>query len=122
MHILEWARLTKRARHIVKPARQGQIRKVSTMEKLSPKEINTALAASNGWLLQGGEIVRSFRFADFVEAMKFVNKVAEIAEAAQHHPDIHINWNQVTLNLSTHDAGGITQKDFDLAEQINGVA
>ena len=71
------------------------------------------------WRLDGEEIVRTFQFKDFVESMKFVNKVAEIAEAAQHHPDITINWNKVKLNLTTHDSGGLTWNDFDVAAKID---
>lgn len=58
---------------------------------------------------------------DFVEAMKFVNELADLAEAANHHPDIAISWNTVTLRLATHDAGGLTQLDLDLAAQIDGL-
>jgi 4a-hydroxytetrahydrobiopterin dehydratase len=60
-----------------------------------------------------------FQFEDFPAAMKFVDAVAELAEQAWHHPDIDIRWNKVTLALTTHDAGGLTQKDFDLARQFD---
>jgi 4a-hydroxytetrahydrobiopterin dehydratase len=92
------------------------------MAKLDSSEVNNQLKTLTGWQLQGEEIVSLFTFKDFVEAMKFVNKVANAAEAAGHHPDIHITWNKVRLNLTTHDAGGLTQKDFDLAKQIDQLA
>ncbi len=83
--------------------------------KLSETEIATSLNDLPEWAEVGGTLQRTFDFADFVEAMAFVNKVAERAEADQHHPDILIRYNRVTLTLSTHDAGGITEKDFALA-------
>ncbi len=87
--------------------------------KLSENEIEQALARLPEWGLLGESIQRTYEFPDFVEAMAFVNKVAERAEAEQHHPDILIRYNKVTLTLSTHDAGGLTQKDFDLAAQAD---
>ena len=71
-----------------------------------------------GWENNGKEITRTYKFKDFVEALAFVNKVAGLAEAADHHPDIDIRWNKVRLTLSTHSAGGLTDKDFALALQI----
>jgi 4a-hydroxytetrahydrobiopterin dehydratase len=73
----------------------------------------------NGWERQGGEITRWQKFADFKEAMRFVNAVADLAEKANHHPDIDIRWNKVFLRLSTHDQGGLTDQDFALAAEIN---
>jgi len=73
------------------------------------------------WTLGAGELVRKITFKDFIEAMAFVNKVAEVAEAQGHHPDIEINYNQVTLKASTHDAGGITEQDTRLAEAIEHI-
>lgn len=72
-----------------------------------------------GWELKDNSIVKLYKFKDFLEAMRFVNRVAEQAEAADHHPDILIRWNKVTLTLSTHSAGGLTEKDFNLAAQID---
>ncbi len=83
--------------------------------KLTENQIATSLADLPEWAEVGGTLQRTFDFADFVESMIFVNKVAEVAEADQHHPDILIRYNRVTLTLSTHDAGGITEKDFALA-------
>ena len=71
-----------------------------------------------GWENNGKEITRLYKFKDFSEAMAFVNKVAGLAEAADHHPDIDIRYNKVRLTLSTHSAGGLTSKDFSLARQI----
>ena len=71
-----------------------------------------------GWENNGKEITRTYKFKDFAEALAFVNKVGQMAEAADHHPDILINYNKVRLTLSTHSAGGLTDKDFSLARQI----
>ncbi|MGH8959358.1 MAG: 4a-hydroxytetrahydrobiopterin dehydratase [Acidimicrobiia bacterium] len=70
------------------------------------------------WIRDGDSLVAQLEFGDFAKAMEFVNRVAEKAEQADHHPDIDIRWNKVRLVLSTHSAGGITQKDLDLAGQI----
>lgn len=77
--------------------------------------IQSALAALPNWKRTGEVISRTYEFKDFPEAMKFVNAVAELAEQAQHHPDIDVRWNKVTLALTTHDAGGLTEKDFATA-------
>ena len=73
------------------------------------------------WQLQRGELVRECQFANFVEAMQFVNGVAELAEGAGHHPDIDIRYNRVRLALVSHDAGGLTERDFDLAAAIDSL-
>lgn len=88
------------------------------MALLTPDELSAFIAAHPGWELDANSIVRSFRFADFVEAIQFVVRVALLAEKADHHPDIDIRWNTVTLRLSTHSAGGLTGKDLELAAQI----
>jgi 4a-hydroxytetrahydrobiopterin dehydratase len=74
------------------------------------------------WKLSEKEINRQFVFKDFKEALAFVNKVGEAAEKVNHHPDILIEWNKVSLKLSTHDQGGLTEKDLNLAEKINLLA
>ncbi len=74
------------------------------------------------WTRRGSTIRRTFEFADFVVAMKFVNAIARAAEKAQHHPDIDIRWNRVALGLTTHDAGGLTAKDFALAVRADALA
>jgi len=74
------------------------------------------------WQIEAGELVRTFQFADFVAALRFVNQVGELAEAAGHHPDIDIRYNRVRLSLVSHDAGGLTEKDFALAAQAGNLA
>ncbi|MBV8087633.1 MAG: 4a-hydroxytetrahydrobiopterin dehydratase [Chloroflexi bacterium] len=92
------------------------------MPALSDAEIQRRLPQTSGWRLQGGVIQATFKFADFKQAMTFVNRVADAAEEAQHHPDIDIRYNTVQLGLSTHDEGGITDKDFGLATRINQIS
>jgi 4a-hydroxytetrahydrobiopterin dehydratase len=89
------------------------------MKKLSTKKIKTALARVPDWKKTGVTIARTYQFKNFPAAIKFVNAVAGLAEQAWHHPDIDIRWNQVTLTLTTHDAGGLTEKDFDLAGKFD---
>jgi 4a-hydroxytetrahydrobiopterin dehydratase len=88
------------------------------MALLSEDEIKERLARLRGWERRGNEIRRTWAFADFGSSMAFVNEVAALAEAADHHPDIDIRYSKVTLALSTHSAGGLTARDFDLAEAI----
>ena len=90
--------------------------------KMEPARIILALAALPQWQRNGEIISRTFSFKDFPAAMKFVNDVAELAEQAQHHPDIDVRWNKVTLALTTHDAGGLTEKDFALAKQCDALS
>jgi 4a-hydroxytetrahydrobiopterin dehydratase len=89
------------------------------MAKLTPTGIKQALPSVPAWKKQGQLIRRTFKFKDFAEAMRFVNAVARLAEKADHHPDIDIRWNKVTLALSTHSEGGLTEKDFSVARQID---
>ena len=89
------------------------------VQKLAEAKIPAALASVPNWQLNAGKISRTFQFKDFPAAIKFVDAVAGIAEEAWHHPDIDIRWNQVTLTLTTHDAGGLTEKDFALARQFD---
>ncbi len=90
--------------------------------KLDEPQILSTLAAAPNWQRNGPVITRTYEFKDFVAAMAFVNTVAKIAEQVQHHPDVDIRWNKVTLALSTHDAGGLTQKDFALARECDRLA
>jgi len=92
------------------------------MTKLSQSEAESRLAALPHWAIDSGELVRIFEFSDFRAALAFVDKVGELAEHAGHHPDIDIRYNRVRLALVTHDAGGLTAKDFDLAAQVSRVA
>lgn len=87
--------------------------------KLDAAQAALALAAAPQWTRQGDTISRTFQFKDFPAAMKFVDAVAEAAKEAWHHPDIDIRWNKVTLALTTHDAGGLTEKDFALARRFD---
>lgn len=92
------------------------------MGLLDDHAIETGLEHLGGWIRQGNEIRRTFEFDSFQPAIDFVNRVAEAAEAADHHPDIDIRYSRVTLALSTHSAGGLTKRDFALAERIDGLA
>ncbi len=92
------------------------------MSKLSSAQIKAALPSVPKWRRKASVISRTFQFADFVVAMKFVNAVARAAEKACHHPDIDVRWNKVTLALTTHDAGGLTEKDFVLAAKCDKLA
>jgi 4a-hydroxytetrahydrobiopterin dehydratase len=88
------------------------------MALLTETQIREHLARVPGWERRGSEIRRTWAFADFAGSMAFVSRVAALAEAADHHPDIDIRYSKVTLVLSTHDAGGLTARDFALAEAI----
>ena len=90
------------------------------MARLSDSEIDERLGARPDWREEEGSIVSERRFSDFAAAIAFVNRVAELAEAANHHPDILVHgWNNVRLTLSTHSEGGLTGADFALAGQID---
>lgn len=92
------------------------------MKELEPKQIKAALRKAAQWQKQSAAISRTYVFKDFPAAIAFVSQVAELAENAGHHPDIDIRWNKVTLTLTTHDAGGLTEKDFALAKQFDALA
>lgn len=92
------------------------------MKKSSPAEIRVAQTTIPLWRRRGNVLKRTFEFTDFPQAIRFVNALAKAAEKAQHHPDIDIRWNKVALTLTTHDAGGLTSKDFDLASQADRLA
>ena len=89
------------------------------MAKLTAEAVQAALKKLPGWNLKDEAIDKQYTWPSFPDAIKFVNQVADLAEQADHHPDILINYRRVTLTLSTHSEGGITQKDFDLAERID---
>jgi 4a-hydroxytetrahydrobiopterin dehydratase len=91
------------------------------MPALSLEQAQSMLAALPEWQINSGELVRTYKFADFVAALGFVNRVGQLAEKAGHHPDIDIRYNKVRLALVTHDDGGLTSKDFDLAAQADKV-
>jgi 4a-hydroxytetrahydrobiopterin dehydratase len=98
------------------------MRRDNSVSLLSERTIKTKLRSVKGWKRRGTTIVRIVRAKDFVRAMGFVQSVALMAEKADHHPDIDIRWNTVTLVLSTHSEGGLTEKDFALAVLINSLA
>lgn len=89
--------------------------------RLTETQIQAELQQLSGWERKGVQISKQYTFKDFVEAMAFVNRVAALAEAADHHPDITIRYKRVIMTLATHDAGGLTGKDFSLAKQMDGV-
>jgi 4a-hydroxytetrahydrobiopterin dehydratase len=93
----------------------------AAVKKMSEAQVGVALKEAPEWSELSDTIQRTFQFSDFVRAMEFVNEVARMAEADQHHPDILVRYNKVTLTLSTHDAGGITKKDFTLAKKCDAV-
>jgi 4a-hydroxytetrahydrobiopterin dehydratase len=88
------------------------------MAKLPDDRIAERLAALSGWERQGDEIVKTFELPTFPDAIAFVTRIADRAEAANHHPDLDIRYRKVRVALSTHDAGGLTDQDFDLASEI----
>jgi len=92
------------------------------MPAFSAEQVASRLAALPGWQVENGELTRTFRFEDFVAALAFVNLVGEQAEKAGHHPDIDIRYNRVRLALVTHDAGGLTARNFDLATDLDPLA
>jgi 4a-hydroxytetrahydrobiopterin dehydratase len=89
------------------------------VDVLTDEQVAERLAALPGWTRDQDNIVHTQKLADFRAALLYVGAVAYLAEAANHHPDVLIQWNKVTLTLSTHSAGGLTNNDFALAEQIN---
>lgn len=92
------------------------------MALLGDEEVRDFLGGHPEWSREGDAITRTYRFEDFNQAMGFVTRVALAAEEADHHPDIDIRWNRVTLTWSTHSEGGLTGKDVELAERCDGLA
>lgn len=92
------------------------------MSRLDDQTIRARLAELDGWRREGDEIRKSFHFENFPDAVAFVDRIVEPAEAADHHPDIDIRYDRVDIGLSTHSVGGLTQKDFDLAGRIDALA
>lgn len=91
------------------------------MAKLSDTDLARVLPTLPGWSLSGGMLRKTFAHASFPEAIVFVNAVAQIAEVANHHPDVDIRYSNITLGLVTHDAGGITDKDVALAREVEEI-
>lgn len=90
-------------------------------ELLSDDEITSRMKKVPEWELEDAAITRSIEFDEFMEGIDFVDGVAEIAEEAQHHPDIDIRWCTINLKLTTHDQGGLTEADFELAQRIDNL-
>jgi 4a-hydroxytetrahydrobiopterin dehydratase len=91
------------------------------IERLSPDEIARRLGELEGWAVADGKLHRDLQFANFVDAFGFMARVALLAESSNHHPEWCNVYNRVSIDLSTHDAGGISRRDFALAEKINGL-
>jgi len=91
------------------------------MPKLPQEEIDRAMRQLPGWKLQGNELRKTYPHDSFAEAIVFVNAVAHLAELANHHPDIDIRYKNVTIALTTHDQGGLTEKDINLARRIEEI-
>ena len=88
------------------------------MAKLTPAQVSERLKTLQGWELKDNAISKRFKFKEFMDGIHFIGKIAEKAEAMDHHPDILINYTRITFTCSTHDEGGITEKDFKLADEI----
>ena len=91
-------------------------------EKMTGTEIGERIEATDGWRLEGETLFRRFEFENFAESLAFVNRVSEIAESANHHPDITFGWGYAELRTMTHDRGGVTDVDFALVEKIDQMA
>jgi 4a-hydroxytetrahydrobiopterin dehydratase len=90
-------------------------------KKLSAAEIETALTDLKGWKTEGVNLKKRFEFANFAEALDFVNRVGAIAERRDHHPDILFGWGYAEFSVTTHDTGGLTENDFNLAKEIDEI-
>ncbi len=92
------------------------------MALLGDSEVEARLAGLSGWERSGAAISKQFRRSDFVGSVEFVSSLVEPAEAMNHHPDLEISWDTVTVTLSTHSEGGLTENDFELAAKIDALA
>ncbi len=92
-----------------------------THRKCTEQEVRTALTELEGWRLEGGKLHRRFQFPDFVAAFGFMSQTALLAESMNHHPEWFNVYNRVEVSLSTHDVGGLSEKDFTLARKMNGL-
>jgi 4a-hydroxytetrahydrobiopterin dehydratase len=91
------------------------------MALLSDEEIQARLGGLQGWAREGDEIRKDFRLEDFKGSVDFVNRLTPVAEEMNHHPDLAISWNTVTVSITTHSQGGLTENDFELAQRIDAV-
>jgi 4a-hydroxytetrahydrobiopterin dehydratase len=92
------------------------------MARLSDEEIEERLPGLDGWERDGDAIRRSFKLADFKGSVDFVNRLTPVAEEMNHHPDLEISWDTVTVKITTHSEGGLTENDFELAGRIDGLS
>ena len=90
--------------------------------RLSDADVGERLRSLAGWQVREGQLVKEFRFRDFMGAIRFVNEIAEVAEELNHHPDLLVRWGSVTANLTTHSAGGLSDSDFRLASRIDALS
>ncbi len=90
--------------------------------RMSDDEVKDQISKLGGWEREGDALVREFEFANFVGSVDFVNRLTPVAEEMNHHPDLAISWNKVTVSLSTHSEGGLTDNDFELAGKIDSLA
>jgi 4a-hydroxytetrahydrobiopterin dehydratase len=91
------------------------------MALLSDDEIEQRLQGLDGWSREGDAISKQFELDDFQGSVRFVNRLTPVAEEMNHHPDLSISWNKVTVSITTHSEGGLTENDFELASRIEGV-
>ncbi len=89
---------------------------------LTEEEVGRRLAKLDGWHREGAYVTKTFRFKDFVQGIRFVNRVAKVAEKQEHHPDISVRYDEVKLSIQTHSAGGLTAWDFSLAKAVDETA
>jgi 4a-hydroxytetrahydrobiopterin dehydratase len=91
------------------------------MPLLSDEEVERRLAALSGWEREGDAIRKSFKREDFKDSVNFVNRLTPVAEGMNHHPDLQISWDTVTVSITTHSEGGLTENDFELASRIDAL-
>jgi 4a-hydroxytetrahydrobiopterin dehydratase len=92
------------------------------MPRLSDEEIENRLGGLEDWRREGDAITKEFQLKDFVGSVDFVNRLTPVAEEMNHHPDLEISWNKVTVSITTHSEGGLTENDFELAGKIDSLA
>ena len=92
------------------------------MPRLSEEEIDERLAALEGWRRDGETIVKEFELDDFAGSVEFINRITPVAEEMNHHPDLAVSWNKVTVSITTHSEGGLTGNDFELAKSVDPLA
>ena len=100
----------------------GSADKLRAVERLDDDQIDARLGELEGWERDGEAIVKTFKLADFVGSVGFVDKLVEPAEDMGHHPDLSVSWNEVRVSITTHAAGGLTENDFELAKRIDALA